>query len=197
VPRYAPTPRDPTGTFADWELHAVAAEVDAFLATHPSLRVEAEEIVWECLQHWHRRRVRYAKSRGARERTFLNRVVGNKLLDILDRSLSGKEQLNRHASSIDVPVRDVEDLTLADLLADEDPHGAPEGAALAAEVRWAVDRATAQLTERDRDVIERLRRGDRVSEISRETGRSRGAVYGDIDRIRLVFEDEGLAAFLD
>lgn len=160
---------------------------------------ESAELVQECLFHWWQQRDQYSEDRGANRRTFMNRVLTNRLRDIRREEQAEKRHADREALSLDAPVgAEDEDVTsLVDFLADDDVAAQPETHAQQADLAAAIDRARDRLTPRQQVLVDGLRAERTVSELSRMLGTSRSTLYDEMERIKASFEADGLRDFLD
>lgn len=176
------------------EIAIVGYVVRDFLSTrspHPDL--EFDDLVQEALLHWWTQRPRYSSQRGASLATFLRRVVKAKLLDIERIIKAQKRGGGRRALSLDQSLDD-EDLdadTLGEVLADS---ADTDGEATA---RIALDQALSHLSPRQRQLISGLEAGYSMSQLSRALRLPRTTLYDELNRIKQVFRDEGLAPHLN
>ena len=182
--------------FEPWEIDAVKAVVAAFVAVRGHTRThDFQDFVQEGLVAWWEARDSYLTTRGANRRTFLNRVVTNRLRDLRDRERAEKRTAERKALSLDIS--DSEDEPgLQDLIPD---HRAvnPQTAAEVGDLRLRIDRARRRLSSRECAVLDGLAIGKTPTELGRELKTSRVTIYADLRRIRLALEGEGLREFLD
>jgi len=185
----APTPpADDAGDLRPEEIELAGAIVAGFVATRPWLRVERDDLEQECLEHWLRQRGRYEPTRGASRATFMRRVLERHLLDIEEKRIAKKRGGGQPSLSLE---RDDErGVTLRrKIVANENT----EEAALFA---VALDSARRRLTPDQLVLAEALGGGLSMSEVARLARRARSSLYADRERIREVFKDEGLDAFL-
>ncbi|MEX2245100.1 MAG: sigma-70 family RNA polymerase sigma factor [Dehalococcoidia bacterium] len=184
----APTTRPwPDDGLSDWEITTAHDAVRRFLSTRRELRDEHDDLVQECLLHWLRRRERYDPRRGASPKTFMKRVLDRKLLDLEDERRAAKRGGGARELSLDAEM-DGSSLNLGDQLAD--PGDSEERRLL----RMALSTAGARLNRRQRAIVRRLP-GSRL-EIARGLGITRSTLYEELRRIRDIYRDEGLDAFL-
>ena len=165
-----------------------------FLATrkpHPDL--EREDLVQECLIHWWTQRPRYTETRGASIETFLRRVVKAKLLDLERGANAQKRGCGRHADSLDRPLNLEE--PDADALGNTVASNADtEGEAT---LQVSLEQALSRLSPQQKQIIAGLAEQYQMSQISQRLGVPRATLYGELERIRRIFRDEGLNQFLD
>ena len=193
----APTPPD---DFEAWEIEAANAVVRAFIAARGTFAThDFEELVQECLVHWWQQRKRYAEGRGANRRTFMNRVLTNRLRDLRREEQAEKRRGDREALSLDerLDAGEARAWSLADLLVDEDVHSRPEEAAKREAIREAIARVRDRLGPRRQALLDGLLAEQSMSEISRILGTPRASLYDELERIKTEFRAEGLEEFLD
>jgi RNA polymerase sigma factor (sigma-70 family) len=194
----APRPQqpDPSG-LASWELEIAEYVVRDFLVRHqPPPKFEHEDLVQDVLIHWLARRDRYDRSRGASPKTFMRKVIKERLADIERRASAAKRGGHTVPLSIDTPIDDTE-RTLADIIIDDTVAADPQRVAELALLKSAIRRALPLLTDRQRRIVHALAAEVSVAEISRTLGLPRSSLHDEINRVRKVFRDEGLRDLLD
>lgn len=193
----APTPEPQRPDLEPWEIDAAEACVASFLASGRRFRnLTREDLVQEGLLEWLQERHRYSSLRGAAPRTFLNRVVINRLKDLLREELAEKRTAERTATSLNQAAGDG-DGDLANLIADTDALTDPQRVAELRDLQERLDRIRGRLTQRERELLSGLLHGRTVREISRELATSTVTLNKDKHRIRLALEESGLSEFLD
>jgi RNA polymerase sigma factor (sigma-70 family) len=194
VERAAPTPDPRPQAFEPWEIDAARACVAAFVAARGQFRTQAfEDLVQEALLAWWEQCEDYSAKRGSR-RTFLNQVVTSRLKDLRRGELAEKRAADRLAVSLDHGATN-DGWERRDALADPQADD-PLRSAEAKEVREALNRVRQRLVPRERSVLDGLRQEKTPTDLSRELGVSRLTIYGDLRRIRLALEAEGLRDYL-
>ena len=195
-----PTP--PPGSadgFADWEVDTAKAVVRSFVAARgPFAMHDFDDLVQECLLRWWQQRSLYSEGRGANRRTFMNRVLMNRLRDLRRQERAQKRRGDREARSLDKPLgNEGDDLgSLTDLLPDEGAEGRPDEAAERAELAEGIDRVRRRLTLRRRELLDGISAGFSMSELSRLLATPRSTLYDERERIKQEFRAEGLDDFL-
>jgi len=202
VPNSAPTPppSDSNDDFALWELATAKFEVASFVRLHGRFRRhDTDDLVQECLTHWWQQRDRYDERRGANRKTFLKRVVRNRLKDLKREERAEKRGAGKPDRSLDeaLPSDDGEGSTLADFLRDQSPDIDPEARALQSELRTGIHRATPQLTPQQQALVDGLSSGQTISELARSMDIRRSTLYDELKRIKAAFESAGLREFLN
>lgn len=199
MPCSAPTP--PPGApdgFEAWEVDTAKAVVRSFIAAHGAFaKLDFDDLVQDCLFHWWLKRDRYEETRGTSRRTFMNRVLTNRLRDLRREELAEKRRGDREARSLDEPLDyDGDSPSLADLLPDETADARPEDRVEQAELRERIALTREHLPSRQRALLDHLLAGENLSDVSRSLSTPRATLYDDMRRIRTVFEAEGLRDFL-
>src|SRR5688500_7321587 len=116
---FSPTPTD---GFEDWEIETANAVVRGFIATRGGFVFQdIEDLVQECLLHWWEQRGSYVAGRGANPRTYMNRVLTNKLRDLRRAERAQRRRGDLHPLPLDEPFHPESDATLADLLEADAP----------------------------------------------------------------------------
>lgn len=180
--------------FEDWEIGIAKNLIAEFRRNWASLKKEEfEDLLQECLSHWLSARSRYDSHREASIKTFMGRIVRNKLQDILREKQAEKRRIDRLAVSLDDRLGDDDDSdSRAGVVADESADPTAQ-----VELRLDLAGAIEKLNLRQRDVCRLLSEGLSVTEISRALKTPRSTISDEKDRIRKLFEQEGLRVYLD
>ncbi len=148
----------------------------------------------ECLVHWFFTKDQYRAEEGAGEKTFLNRIIRNKLADIarikgaykrkvfymsesLDAMGDDEESIGKKERALMVEEQVVEKITTADL---------PD----------AMSRATVNLSFRQKQICRYLSEGMSQVKVGEKMNIPRTTLQEEIKRIREVFRKEGLEEYL-
>ena len=175
-----------------WEVAVAKTCVKDFLGQGRYIDgMEPNDLLQECVLHWLRVKARYDSSSGASAKTFMATVCRNKLKDMLREH--GRAKRRASVLSLDAPL-DPDDpkATLGDILAGPTVEREFE----LQETRGRICLAMKRLTERQRKMCELLLDQRDVTEIAELLEVTRPTVYAERERIRKVFEDEGLQEFL-
>ena len=181
--------------FADWELQTAESLVSRFWLSSQRVRAayEKEDLLQECLIHWHGVRDRYVATRGASQKTYMTRIVQNKLLELLRHEKADVRRINSEAVPFSTPLDSEEDRTIEDE-ADEAIGQEPDSF----EESGVHDiLGSLSLTPRQKEISDLLSQGFKKTEIAKKVGAHRDTVYQDIERIRKLFEEKGLKRFLE
>lgn len=181
------------GLFENWEIGVVIKVVREFKAKWKWLAKEDEEdLIQECLAHWLFVRDNYNPSGGAKQNTYMARIIRNKLMDLVREQSSDKRKAVHFSDSINQPLNDDEDApSLLDILAsDSDFH-------LKAELKISFEQSFSKLTETQKELCRYLSSGcASITDLAETLGIGRATIYREIERIRKVFEQDGLKDFL-
>jgi RNA polymerase sigma-70 factor, ECF subfamily len=183
------------GLFEGWEVAVAKKLVGEFKKQWRCLGTDDfEDLLQECLTHWLFAKDKYDPSAEASVKTFMGRVVRNKLSDIVKERGRDKRKVYQSCESLDQPLNDEEDAsTLLDLLPDDEADFR-----LSVELGIDLPKAIRKLTPLQREICGLISEaGSNVTDISRQLGIRRKAVYREIERIRAIFENEGLKNYLD
>lgn len=180
----APTSQD---GFDEWEIRGITAVVNRFMRTR-NLPVHLEDdLLQEALIQWHLKRGAFDPTAGASQKTFLDRVVGRRLISIEREWNAEKRGGKERPLSLDRAVAPNGEVTLGELLPDPSPSGPEMGLDLG--------RALKLLTPRQRKVAAGYLAGKQVKGIAAQLGISRDTVNEDRKAILRIFEDQGLAEY--
>jgi len=181
------------GLFENWEIGVAKNVIREFKSKWKCLRIEDyEDLLQECLTQWLFNREKYDSSKGASQSTYMSRIVRNKLMDLIDEQTSDKRKIAHESISIDQPLNNGEDASsLLDVLpCNSDFHSYSE-------LAISIEQAFPKLTNIQKLLCQYIEDGcSSTSELSQMLGIARASVYREIERIRIVFEKEGLKKFL-
>ncbi|MFH1374778.1 MAG: sigma-70 family RNA polymerase sigma factor [bacterium] len=185
--------------FQSWEIAVAKRLVHEFQNAWTCLgREDFDDLLQECLIHWYQAKGEYDRSRGASLQTFMGRVIRNKLMDIVRECEADKRKVASLTVSLDDPVRDGED---GKTWLEQLDHGPTETAApdptnkvlLKADLSKAFRKLTPQQERLCRLIGDS---GLTVTEASECLKTPRSTIYDEIERIRTIFEKEGLKEYL-
>ena len=140
-------------------------------------------------------------SRRGTTKTFINRVLNNRLIQILDKRMTVKCGFGKCTRSLDeyVASLDGESIDLADTI-DREAYLLHTGMQRRpsideCELRIEIERVISTLEPELRDMCNRLRTKS-MSQISRDMGVPRRSLYSAIRKLRCIFEEAGLRDYL-
>ena len=155
--------------------------------------VDQEDLEQAAFEHWLRVRGKYDGTRGASPKTFLRRVVKNKLLDIVRGMQAGKREARRQTVSLQDQLGPDESLTYEEVIGSEEDTAREAQEAV---LRGHIDSTSERLTSRQRAVVDGLSEGLTLAELSRTLRAPKSTLYGELERIRGVYRDAGLEEYL-
>jgi len=184
--------------FQDWEI-AIAKKLvkKSCISSNMNNPDDFDDLLMECLAHWLLKRSKYNPNREASQKTFMAKVINNKLLDIAERQRTDKRKIDSLTDSLDEPIfDDSEAVTLLDKIDNKINHSPPLNLADQVELKRDLSKTLPNLTDRQRKICDLLRQGFNIQEISKYLGTPRSSVYDEINRIRAIFENKGLKIYL-
>ena len=183
--------------FEGWETAVAKNTVSQFLDKHSWLRGwEFEDLLQECLAHWLHKRSYYRQGRGASPKTYMAKVLRNKLTDIAREGLAEKRTADRIAESLDQPLNsEDEGMTLGGTVSDRNC-----GSCLPFESRIDLEvdlrRVLGRLTPRQQEICDLLLKKVCKTGVADQLGIHRSTLSQEIKRIRRVLQDNGLADYI-
>ena len=184
------------GLFQDWEVAVAYKLVKEFQRQWTCLaREEVDDLLQECLSHWVFVKAQYDPKREASLKTFMGRIIRNKLTDPVRERESDKRKLNHLAISLDAPLTDeVEAPTLLDKL---DDLAGGDRSSVAIQITIDINTALKKLTARQQTLCRLLgEQGMTIQEASTALGIPRGTLYDELKCIKARFIKMGLDDYL-
>jgi len=187
---------DYVGLFETWEIAIAKKLVREFKQTWTCLRKEdQDDLMQEVLAHWYFVKAKYDPTKEARASTFMMRVLRAKLQDIVRLLGAKKRKIDHTALSLDQPSQDEEEASiLSDEILKEEPTQ-PESASQA-ELQEKMKALFRKLAPEEKKLCGLIRSGATIKSIARKLGKHRSMIYRDMERLRKLFEAEGLKEFL-
>jgi RNA polymerase sigma factor (sigma-70 family) len=183
-----------------WEIAVAKKLVNEFRRRSRILaRDEFDDLVQDCLLHWIGVRGRVAPDPDNPPVGYMAQVLRNKLTDLMREQGAEKRAGDLGAISLDATVDGSDDgMTLAESLdASESAHLGQDGETHRHHIRMDLLRALARLTPAQQRLCLMLgEEGLSVKEAAERLRIPRGTLYEEIKRIRQVFADFGLDAYL-
>ena len=191
--------QDYRGLFQAWELAIATKLVREFRATSQALqREEIDDLLQEVLLRWYYARGSHDPQGKASIRTYMNRVVRNKLIDLLRERESDKQIVNILTLPSDIAHGDESGRDTSEAepdLPEQDETREHRDAEQSLHLDLA--RALAHLTPRQRELCRLLLEQDlTMVEVSQRLGVPRGTLYEELKHIRAVFAKLGLEDYL-
>lgn len=183
--------------FEDWEIGIAVRLVSRFRAERKVLeREDFEDLLQECLTHWFSNRDKYDPSRHANPRTFMAKVVTNKLKDLAKARTTDTRKVAYEALSLDAPVReDDPDRTFVDLIDDATAEVDPEEAIFLIPFRVRLAKAWSELSKGERRLCRLRMDGLNMEEAYEAMGIGKDEAYKMRKRIQEVFEKQELRGY--
>ncbi len=179
-----------SGLFDVWEINDVKHIVKRFQKRFKVLLLESpDDLMQECLTHWFLNKNKHCHTK-ATHRTFLDRIVRNKLLDIVRK----REAVIRKAffESVSIESECNENMEAFLMIFDDEFDDSTR-----IELTALVSTALSKLTKRQQLLCNLLgEEGLSQVQVSRKLNISRASIQDEIKRIRNVFKEEGLEDFL-
>ena len=189
------------GFFQSWEIAISKKLVNQFRGKNTCLkREEFNDLLEEVFVHWYLNKDKYNSNRESSERTFMAKIVENKLTDILREVKTDKRTLNYQTISLDQPLDDDENCsTHSDLVSEDDILSRSNTLNPFLKIQLKVDlsRALLKLNSRQKKICNLILSEDlNVSELSLCLNTPRTTIFDEIKRIRKIFEKEQLKDYL-
>ena len=187
------------GDFEDWEIRIVSKLIRQFQRRWTCLDREGfEDLLQECLCHWHFSKNSYDPQGEASQKTFMARIIANKLMDLVRERETAKRKMGHLAMSLDDPPGADED---SSALIGSVHHGLTDGFRLdpskQIELKLDISITLCRLTPHQRELCHLLGEGDlTVKEVSTRLKVPRSSIYDEIKRIRSIFRREHLDEYL-
>lgn len=182
--------------FEDWEVTVAKKVVQEFKRKWKHLAKEdPEDLIQECLAHW-----LFVKSRRVFEnekfrRSFFRRVVKNKLMDFVREAETHKRKAIHESISLDAPIDEEGAFSLLDRLSETTAGPATE--VQNTQLKMDLAAALEKLSPRQKELCRlMLEEGLSVNEASKRFKTYRSEIYREVERIRRIFEREGLKGYL-
>ncbi len=181
------------GLFEDWEIGVAKNVIEKFRKQWTCLeREDFDDLLQECLTHWHFSKDDYQPTAGANERTFMSRVVEYKIGHIIEKLTSDKRKVFAVSASLDEPVSDEENSpTHLDQLPDDSPQ-------VSVELKIDVSRAWQKLTAQQQELCRLLgEEGLSIKKASEVLKKPRTTLNEEVKRIKKIFQKAKLREYLD
>lgn len=184
----------PKGLFHEWEIVIAKKYVRQFRSTCQCLRRDFEDdLVDECLKHWFSLRDTVDPESEGTRKAYMATIVKNKISDIVRERRSSKRNEFFQAISLNQFLDDNFDSPFLAHPSQQDPA---EEAGLS-ELKSRLDQVFKKLSSQQKKVFTALRDEQlTITEISMRLKLHRNTIHNEINRIRKVFENEGLRDFL-
>lgn len=187
------------GLFQDWEIAVVKKLINGFQEKWSCLkREDFDDLLQECLIHWYFAKDDYDPGREASQKTFMGRIIRNKLTDLVREREADKRKIAHLTISLDEPLEDDEDSpALIDKIDDGSINDASHNHFLEIQLKIDLSKALQKLTPQQKSLCRLLgEKGLTVKEASEYLKTPRSTIYDELKRIRTIFMKEGLEDYL-
>jgi len=187
------------GLFQDWEIAVAKKLVNEFQGKWRCLqREDFDDLLQECLTHWFFAKDDYDPTREASQKTFMGRIIRNKLTDLVRERESDKRKIAHLTVSLDEPLgKDEDSPTLIDKIDEQTNSDASPNPFLEIQLRIDLSKALQQLTPQQKELCRLLgEKGLTVKKISEYLKTPRSTIYDELKRIRTICMKEGLEDYL-
>lgn len=192
--KWVPYSHPLSGDLEEWEEQRVRQVVDIFLRRHSGIPgYDEDDLYQEGHIAWLRARKTYRAERGASIRTYIARVVENRLTDLAREARAASRRPAAGVDSLDAALGP-DGGSRADYLPDD--AASPSDEAERAELAERIARVRGRLPARQKDVFDALAEDHQKVRIARDLGISRDTLYDEIRRIQDACRDAGLEEFL-
>jgi len=180
--------------FEGWEIGVTRNLVKQFQEKHPSLEREfIDDLTDECLKHWLSKRGKYDLQKIEKPKSFLAEVVSNKLLDLVRHRTAKKRRDYSLAKSLDQFLEDKSDSHILAHTAQVDQPTEMDQS----DLKSKLDQVFQRLNSQQKKVFTVLREEQlTITEISLRLKVHRSTIHNEINRIKKIFENEGLRKYL-
>jgi RNA polymerase sigma factor (sigma-70 family) len=186
--------------FQGWEIAITKKLINEFQQKWPCLaREDFDDLLQECLIHWYFSRDKYDTSRSAAQKTFMARVVRNKLANLAQERQADKRKIEHHTISLSKPLSDEEEnnLNLIDDIDERKARGISSDVIDHIALKTDLSYALEKLTPQQQKICALLTEGRTIIEVSKSLKIHRSTIYDEKARIRKIFLKEGLKDYLE
>lgn len=187
------------GLFNDWEIAIAKKLVGEFQRKWKYLEEEDfEDLFQECLIHWLFTRDSYDSTHGASQKTYMGKVVRNKLTDLIREREADKRKISQFTVSLDEPLGNEEDApSLIEKIDEKTISDSPQDTFLQVQLKIDLSKAMMKLTPQQKKICHLLGNdGFSIMQVSEYLKTPRSTIYDEIKRIRNIFMKENLEDYL-
>jgi len=184
--------------FKGWEIAIAKGLVSDFQKQWLCLKNEGfEDLLQECLTHWFFVKGKYSSETGASEKTFMRKVVKNKLANLVKSRERKKRKGLYQSASLEAPADDGKDIAaMLDQISARDYLS--DDLFLEAALKIDFPNAFKKLTRRQKKLCRLISEsGLTVTEASKYLKINRRTTYDELKRIKKIFTREGLREYLE
>jgi RNA polymerase sigma-70 factor (ECF subfamily) len=187
------------GLFQEWEIAVAKKLINEFKKKWTCLeREDFDDLLQECLTHWYFAKDNYDTGREASQKTFMGKVIRNKLIDLIREREADKRKIAHLTISLDEPLEDDDDSPrLIDKLDEGTVNNVPHSQFSEIQLKIDLSKAFQKLTPQQKSLCRLLgEKGVTVKEASEYLETPRSTIYDELKRIRTIFMKEGLEDYL-
>ena len=183
------------GVFSGWEVAVAKSVIEKYRRGSVLKTEEFEDLLQECLIHWCFARDKYDPAKGASRQTFMARVVENKLRHINGQLTSQKRDILK-TISLDQPISSKEDSpTLLETISDDGLYAS--NLRVNVGIKIDISSVLQKLNPKQQELCRLLgEEGLNIKEASEVLKIPRSTIYGEIKRMRKIFENAKLQEYL-
>jgi len=189
-------------TFLQWELAVAKKIVYEYQQKYGCLEwIDFNDLLQEVISHWYFSKGKYKLNRKASKKTFMAKIVKNKLNDILREELADKRKINSQAFSLNQSIG--EDENNPDYIDNVTVNNIPDREAISNPFlsilkKIDIDKTLQKLNPKQQIICELIMSKDlNISDLSKCLNTPRSTVYDEIDRIRKIFKKAGLKKYIE
>ena len=185
------------GLFEGWEIAIAKKLINDFKKQWGCLELDDfDDLLQECLTQWFLAKDKYDPDAEASRKTFMARVVKNKLFDIIKNHERLRRKEAKNNISLDQPLSDEEDApTLLDSLSRDENH--TTSFQVHTQLKIDISRTFQKLTPKQQELCRLIgEEGLSIKEASKILQTPRGTIYEEIKRIKDIFQKENLHEYL-
>jgi len=183
--------------FEKWEIAVAKNVVNSFLKSNSIREYNFNDLLQECLLHWHQKRRKYRPDKEATKKTFMGHILRRRLEEILREQLADKRRVNQVADPLivafDQADSDGDTYDLSDKRQEEEFHLAQHNLGLKKDLSGAMSKLSCS----QRKMCHLIMEGYPMAHISRILNKPRATLHDEINRIQRIFLDEGLKEYLE
>lgn len=177
--------------FAPWQMSLIKSLIKEFRYKYPWIKLDFEDLLQECVIHWYSAQAAFKPEKQVPLRSYMTKVIKNKLHDILEKQMAEKRKLDFLFDSLESPAFD-EEINLEELISDGRLPLETEAA-----MRVDIGRVIKELSPFQEKLCQLLSQGYSIRDISRTLGKSKSTTHTEVKKVRGIFSDKGLEKYLD
>ena len=187
------------GLFNDWEIAIAKKLVGEFKGRWKCLEEEDfEDLLQECLIHWLFVKDGYDSTREASQKTYMSKVIQNKLTDLVREREADKRKISQFTVSLDEPIGNEEDApSLIEKIDEKTISDSPQDTFQQVQLKIDLSKAIKKLTPQQKKICHFLGEdGFSIKQVSEYLKTPRSTIYDEIKRIKTIFMKENLEDYL-